>query len=350
MKGLWIYIMSNNNVISVIIPVYNGEKTIVRALKSLEIQKYKDIEIICVDDGSTDNSYEIMKNYKNNSGLEVKIFQQLNQGASAARNLGIEKSKGEYLMFLDADDEYEEGLIDYMYFLVKNIDLVMCGIKKVENGKYVVNNKIEDITIQGHQNIANNFMTLQLMGVINSPCNKLYRKRIITANNIKFDLDQSIGEDFLFNLKYISCCWSLKITSKKFLLYNTDDSFVTKQIRENEYENRKKNVEKLQEFYDNNNIESDLSFQYVKLLYSDIYQILKNSKRKSVKKINDRISEIRLDDKIIKTEKEYKPKHLIEKILVYPLKLRTNIIVIIVSYISYFFSNNRKFKKKIISI
>lgn len=92
-----------NPLVSVIIPVYNVEKYLRRCLNSVIDQEYKNIEIILVNDGSTDNSLEMAISYKEKD-KRIKVFSQENQGLSAARNTGLDKSQGEYIIFIDSDD------------------------------------------------------------------------------------------------------------------------------------------------------------------------------------------------------------------------------------------------------
>ena len=96
----------DNIKVSVILPVYNGEKYIKKCMESLISQTLKEIEIICVDDGSVDGTLEALKEYENLDN--VTVITQENAGAGAARNKGISYAKGEYLSFLDADDIFEK--------------------------------------------------------------------------------------------------------------------------------------------------------------------------------------------------------------------------------------------------
>ena len=100
--------------VSVIVPTFNIERYIKKCLDSLLSQTLKEIEIICIDDGSTDNSYEILCEYATKDNRFI-ILQQENKGAGAARNKGMEISKGEFLAFLDADDFFEADLLEQLY-------------------------------------------------------------------------------------------------------------------------------------------------------------------------------------------------------------------------------------------
>src|SRR5271156_1258747 len=96
--------MSRGPYISIIIPAYNAEKWIVDALASCVSQQYDPLEIIIVDDGSTDNTYPIASRYMDDANVNLRVLRTANKGASAARNTGLSSAKGEYVLFLDADD------------------------------------------------------------------------------------------------------------------------------------------------------------------------------------------------------------------------------------------------------
>lgn len=120
--------------ISVIVPVYNAESTIKNTLKSIGEQTIKELEIICVDDGSTDASADIIKKEQKEDG-RIKYYFQKNQGAGAARNKGIVMAHGEYIAFMDADDEYatNDSLFN-LYRIAKDKGALVCGGSVVGNG------------------------------------------------------------------------------------------------------------------------------------------------------------------------------------------------------------------------
>ena len=128
--------------ISIILPVYNAEKYIERALKSLINQSYKNIEILCIDDGSKDNSYNIIKEFKDE---RIKLFRQENSGPAKARNVGLSNSKGEYIMFCDADDWYEPNMCELMLetLINQNVDFVICGCNIVDTYNTSIRSKEE---------------------------------------------------------------------------------------------------------------------------------------------------------------------------------------------------------------
>ena len=96
--------MNGRILFSIIIPLYNKEKTVKRTLQSILTQSYRDFEVVVVDDGSKDKSYEVVKSIADN---RVKLFSKTNGGVSSARNFGLQKAQGKWTMFFDADDEME---------------------------------------------------------------------------------------------------------------------------------------------------------------------------------------------------------------------------------------------------
>ncbi|MDD3906761.1 MAG: glycosyltransferase [Bacteroidales bacterium] len=120
--------------VSVIIPVYNTEKYLSQCLESVLCQTFRNIEIICVDDGSTDNSKNILQHYQEKD-KRITVIMQTNLGGGGARNRGIEASNGEYLLFLDSDDFIERDFIEKMHqkCLIDNADIAICGFKLYDN-------------------------------------------------------------------------------------------------------------------------------------------------------------------------------------------------------------------------
>ncbi len=118
--------------VSVIVPVYNAEKTIQVSIESILKQNIDDMEVIVINDGSTDATSEILKNYAHNP--LVRIYAQVNQGVSAARNTGLSYANGEYVFFLDSDDTLDETTLRTMYqYAVQNdVDLLSCWHREPE--------------------------------------------------------------------------------------------------------------------------------------------------------------------------------------------------------------------------
>ena len=203
--------------ISVIIPVYNMEEYLSECLDSVTNQTLKEIEIICVDDGSEDNSLEILKSYSKRD-KRIMILKQENLHSGVARNAGLSVAKGEYLSFLDSDDYFELNMLEEMYKKIKkmNSDIIVCKSKSIdlETGKLNLrkfNNSLRLDLIPK----TNNFSVKDIPNYIFQFCegwawDKLFRTDFILSNNIKFS-NLLIFNDNLFT--YTAICYANSITT-----------------------------------------------------------------------------------------------------------------------------------------
>ena len=194
--------------VSIIIPVYNSEKHIKRCLDSVLSQSYNDLEIIIINDGSTDNSEQIINELCAND-KRAKLFTIKNGGVSNARNYGISKASGDYLMFIDSDDFISSTYIKNYLSNYNNEDLIIGGYSyyfendkriipfKCKNSHYIIDSFMKDIEFF--------LRPPYLLG----PCFKLYKKSIIISNNIFFPLDISYGEDAEFVYSYLNHCFNI---------------------------------------------------------------------------------------------------------------------------------------------
>ena len=212
--------LDRNSLISIILPVYNAEKYIERALKSLINQSYKNIEVLCIDDGSKDNSYNIIKEFKDE---KIKLFRQENSGPAKARNVGLSNSKGEYIMFCDADDWYEPNMCELMLetIIKQNVDFVICDSNIINTHSSNIRRKGEfdylKLKLNGYYSINScKFMTINSM-----LWNKIFKKNIIDKYDIKF-IDGYEHDDSNFFFKYLSCCNNFYALNEK--LYNYEIS------------------------------------------------------------------------------------------------------------------------------
>ncbi|MFV0577641.1 MAG: glycosyltransferase family 2 protein [Fusobacterium ulcerans] len=203
-----------SDLISVIVPVYNVEKYLERCLNSIIDQTYKNIEIICINDGSNDSCGDILKIY-NKKDNRVKIIEQENQGLSSARNTGLVAAGGEYIFFVDSDDWLPLNALELLYKKIKkdNSDIVIGTIVKVylnKSKKYVLKNLEEKIYSSEEYlkySMKNKNFTANVV-------NKLYKTKIIRKYNICFE-KEVLFEDFLFTIQYL-------IYSKKISILNND--------------------------------------------------------------------------------------------------------------------------------
>ncbi|MBR1413910.1 MAG: glycosyltransferase family 2 protein [Bacilli bacterium] len=168
--------------VSVIINVYNGEKYIKKCLDSVVNQTYKDLEIIIVNDGSTDKTLSICKGYKDK---RIKIINQENMGLALSRNVGIDNANGDYLYFIDADDFIELDTIEYLYNLSKeyNSDFVTCKSKDIFNYEFEVTNEEEQINIITAKDMLKKVFLVEDNAV--ATWNKLVKKELY--DDIRFE-------------------------------------------------------------------------------------------------------------------------------------------------------------------
>lgn len=193
--------MAKNDIISVIVPVYNVEKYLDKCIDSIHNQTYKNLEIILVNDGSKDNSKSICQKWKK-IDKRIIYIEQKNSGVSSARNKGIELSKGKYIVFLDSDDYVEANMVELLYseILKNNSDIAICNfIKKSEDNYYIKKSKINKYDNKKNQYVKYLLNEYKFGGFL---WNKMYLADNIKKYNILFKEDIKIMEDLIFNLEY----------------------------------------------------------------------------------------------------------------------------------------------------
>ena len=185
--------------ISIIVPVYNVEEYLEECLESIRKQTYQDIEVILVNDGSTDGSHAICERYCQ-MDKRFRLINQKNQGQSVARNRGVKESLGEYIMFVDSDDVVSLGLLEQlMKYMSDGIDIVECNRTEAIQ---CLNEEKKDIHVKEFDSNEALYQCFN-HGVSWSPVAKLYRREIV--EKVPF-LENLIYEDFytgIVSLKYI---------------------------------------------------------------------------------------------------------------------------------------------------
>lgn len=165
--------------VSIIVPIYNAEKYIEKCLDSLVNQTKKELEFILVNDGSTDNTENIIKKYKDK---RIKYYKNKNQGIGKTRNFGIEKASGRYIMFIDSDDYVDKNMTKLMFdkAFSNNLDMVICDYYKV------VNDEISEEKLVNFKPTTLKESPSLIFDINLSPWNKLYKRALINENNIRF--------------------------------------------------------------------------------------------------------------------------------------------------------------------
>lgn len=254
-----------HDLISIILPVYNCEKYIAQTLESLINQTYDNLEVICINDGSTDSSPDIIHEFSKRDA-RIKLFSQENKGPAASRNLGLEKSCGEYIMFCDSDDWYEINMCEKMHSTItrQNVNLVMCAatfhyeknIYREYGGNY-------------EENIAP-LGTFKASDILLKPSSallwhKIFKKSIIDKYNIIFPNGLE-SDDTLFCYEYLCVCQTCcgikdKLYNYRLRQNSIMDKYVKRQNIEVLYD-RIRFFEYFNQFLKINNLENKLKNCY----------------------------------------------------------------------------------------
>ena len=208
--------------ISVIIPVYNVEKYLRECLDSVVNQTLRDIEIICVNDGSTDNSLEILKEYEKQDS-RIKIIDKKNEGAGAARNLGLKSATGDYVIFFDSDDYMDITTLEKLYQNItdNNADISICKSYSFSNKNdkkkidwALINKLVNNKTVFPPQEV-NKYIFQFCVGW---PWDKLYRKEFLLENKLQFQILKHT-EDTSFVLLSLVCAHKISLIENSLIYH-----------------------------------------------------------------------------------------------------------------------------------
>ena len=188
---------------SIIIPAYNSEKTIKRCIESITSQNRSDVEIILINDGSTDGSESVCKALQSDHNNIVYIPKE-NGGVSSARNLGLSEATGEYVMFVDSDDYVNNQCFDIIDKYIKSdADFYQFSFSIVANEIVKETREVPECIVNTFSE-KESFISESLVSrSINSPCAKIYKRKIITDNNLRFCEKLSTGEDLTFVFTFL---------------------------------------------------------------------------------------------------------------------------------------------------
>jgi len=323
--------------ISVIISVYNCENYINRLINSVLSQTYKNFEIIILNDGSTDNTLAILKQF-NDSGL--RIIDKKNTGVSDTRNQGIELVNGDFICFLDADDYLENNYFQEIDEILKknpNIELINFGFySDVENYKLemISSDKINYIEkkYNSHQEIKDDFVNLWDNTMLYNIWNKVYRTKIIKEKNIKFP-NYNWGEDVEFNRLYLNEIKELYNSNKAFYHYVRErEGAVTKKYKSQLFEIRKKEFREFNDYFDLWDISKTEYYEFsCRRFIERLLGCIENVYCSNLN-FRDRYSEIKsfITDPITREALKYaKPKSKKIMIMLIPIKFKSKILTMI---------------------
>lgn len=240
---------------SIIITLFNSKKYLNRLIKSMDKFDKSGFEIIMVDDGSTDNTYSKVQKIKMKN---LKIIHKKNGGVSSARNIGLNNSNGDYILFLDGDDWLDENLIEvFNYYYKFNYDLIKFGFIFTD----LKNNKnfeiVDNDTVLNKNNIGLYINYLLESSNFNSASNQFIKRKLLFEKNINFTLNRKYAEDFEFNLKLFNSINSGIILKKCYYYYyinpiGTTQSYNKENILKCLYDSINVYIPALDEYKENN--------------------------------------------------------------------------------------------------
>ena len=208
---------------SVIVPVYNAEKTLRRCLDSLLAEEYADAEIILVNDGSKDRSGEICREYASKRP-NVRWIEKENGGVSSARNAGLDAATGQYILFVDSDDYVAPAffsIIDSVYAETPGDLIQFSG--QIDNGSRVWGSPHKPLTACGRAALMPSIVDAICRKTINGPWAKLFRRDLIEEHHLRFPVGASVAEDRVFNIVYSFTIQSYVVTDKIIYYVNTEN-------------------------------------------------------------------------------------------------------------------------------
>ena len=256
--------------VSIIVPAYNVENYIERCLNSLVNQTFKDIEIITINDGSTDKSLELLNKYAKED-IRVSVIDLGDEGVSYCRNLGVEKANGKYIMFVDSDDWIDSNMIEAMYKKAEEnkLDLVMCSyIREFKDHSKEKRFNLPEEIIYKEDKVKNELLRKlvgpvkeellnpEMLDALGTVWGKLYRADILKENKLKFVDLSEIGsaEDTLFNIFTFNYLKKVMFLNKPMYHYWRDNpKSVTSQYNPKLKEQRKVFFKYISDFLKENN-------------------------------------------------------------------------------------------------
>ena len=237
--------------ISIIVPIYNVENYLERCLNSLIEQTFKSLEIILVDDGSTDSSGKICEYYKKKH-KNIKVIHKINGGLASARNEGLKYVQGEYVAFVDSDDWIEKKTYQILFERSKknSPDIITYGYQKINNGKIIIKEvaefseglyleeKIRNLILP--ESIAREKAFNQVnLPVQLSACMNIYKDSFLKENNLKFESERLVlSEDWLFNISCLCRAKSFQVIHEIFYNYDTRGNSLSMSFKPDSYERK----------------------------------------------------------------------------------------------------------------
>lgn len=227
--------MNTNPQVSIIIPVYNTEKYLTKCIESILKQDYTDFELLLIDDGSKDKSGLICDKYAKKD-KRIKVFHKENGGVSSARNLGIEKSKGKYISFVDADDEVRPTYLNKLNNYIQQSDIVFFPSIWIHEDKSKLIILADNFYSEKYDSIEQEILLLMKndsgYNLFGYTWNKIFKADIIKEKDIKFIDNLAVSEDEIFTLDYCRFIKSMMVISTPLYNYYRKNNSLTHKKKE----------------------------------------------------------------------------------------------------------------------
>ena len=269
---------NENIIVSVVMPVYNAYDYLRTAIESVLSQTFTDIELICIDDGSTDKSLEILKEFQQ-ADTRVRIITENNAGPAIARNKGLSRSRGKYVIFLDADDFYENTLIEKLYNLAEKdqLDIALCKFDIYNNRKARFDGNIKsdhgEIFEEGKIVSKNDYPDLILSCTTGYVWNKLFRREFLVEKELVFDTELMVFEDIYFVVTALSLADRIGKCFERLIHHRVYSNQPRNKLFKKHYRQVPVIYAKIKEFLRAHGMYKPLAISYLNLSSSRCYKI-----------------------------------------------------------------------------
>lgn len=298
--------MENKALISVIVPSYNAAPHLQKCINSIKKQIYENWELIIVNDGSEDNTIQIVETYMLED-RRIRLINKENGGVSSARNSGIESATGDWIVFVDADDYVQPRYLSAMIEASDGCDLVVSHV--TTNASKLSKTACEYRVY----NLSDGFIILSVQGELHPPCAKLVSRKLLLNYGIRFIEKLSLGEDLCFNLDYLEHCSIIAITSEVNYKYETENSTLSKAIKKDYAHLQCYFFGRICGFAQSHGIQIEIQDKLYGVIRDAMFSLLKSKQINYSEKVNS-IQDLKKEELFKKYIKENKSKSLSEMI------------------------------------
>lgn len=335
--------------ISIIVPVYNAEKKIKETIESILNQISTECEIILINDGSIDDSGKICDLY-DKKNKNIRVIHQRNSGPSTARNRGITEAKGDFITFVDADDQLDKSWFSNINSIIKkdNPDLIISGYKnfRVRNsGAGGIENFIpKPDVVHGRENILLLIPYLIEEKIFNPLWNKVYRTKFIKEKKMELNPKYKLGEDFLFNLEYLGSIEKVILLDKALYHYITNDNSLTESYTADKFSKLKPVTLEFREMLMKHNFSIDLYYnRLIQNIYNSLLELSHRNCRLTFSEKIEEVKKIKEDEHVKQLLANYHPNGVREQTLLNILRFKNNRMVYSISWVLNILKNKSIF-------